>query len=128
MIESKRCPWCGYVLKHDSNSFKIDRYAIKCLNCHKWSRPRMNIILPILLFLIKHRVLNHYIMPICFYDNDNNPVTHTLCVRVERVSRIKRDKYKIFALNYSINIDIINNNKNFYIFNKKKIIAEGRLL
>lgn len=197
MIESKRCPWCGYVLKHDSNSFKIDRYAIKCLNCHKWSRPRMNIILPILLllivvigflwncqkisfvlffiisqillihinklpykrisndkwnkrieedvfigvaqiswysikegglFLIKHRVLNHYIMPICFYDNDNNPVTHTLCVRVERVSRIKRDKYKIFALNYSINIDIINNNKKFYIFNKKKIIAEGRLL
>jgi len=197
MIENKRCPWCGNVLKHDSNSFKIDRYAIKCLICHNWSRPRMNIFLfvlvlllliisllwdylnfPIICFLIvslaillyiyklpykrisngkwdkrieedvfiggaqikwyskqegglilaKYRILNHYIMPICFYDDEKNPVTHTLCVRLESISRVKRGEYNVFALADSVNIDAINDNKNFYVFNKKKIIAEGKLL
>lgn len=195
MIENKRCPWCGHALKHDSNSFKIDQYAIKCSNCHNWSRPRMNIIvliLPLLLgvigilwnylkapfvtfwsislillvyiyklpykrisngkwdkrlgedvyigvaqiswlskqegglFLAKHMILNHYIMPICFCDDENNPVTHTFCVRLER-NDIKKENYKIFALNDNINIDIINNKK-FYIFNNKRKIAEGRLV
>ena len=40
----------------------------------------------------------------------------------------RKETEKGIRFKYSINIDIINNNKKFYIFNKKKIIAEGRLL
>lgn len=65
-----------------------------------------------------------HIYPICFIDENNTPVSSTVCVLFEKYNRFKK-KGTLSYLPLGEKFENVEKGMKFYIFDDKKIIGEG---
>lgn len=77
------------------------------------------------LFLAKYRIPNNFIIPICFYDQHNLPLTNVICVRLEKYIKSGQRLYKIYVLRKDFLTEINKECKHFYLYNKRVHVGDG---
>lgn len=79
---------------------------------------------------LKWKVVEKTILPVCFVDDSNNPISQTYCIVVEE-SKIKRKNYSKLEFHFLLEDakeDLLKEGNRFYIFNEKDKIGEGLIL
>jgi hypothetical protein len=77
------------------------------------------------LVLAKYRIPNNFIIPICFYNQHNLPLTNVICVRLEKYRTRGKKLYKIYVLRKEYLEKINNEQKNFNLYNKRVLVGNG---
>lgn len=76
---------------------------------------------------LKWKVVEKTILPVCFVDDSNKPISQTYCIVVEE-SKVKRKSYSKLQFHFLLEDakeDLLKEGNRFYIFNEKDKIGEG---
>lgn len=75
--------------------------------------------------LLRLRIYNHIIFPICFVDRHDRPITHTGCVRLCKKYFFLFQGAKLRLITDAIDAKKVGEGMRFYIFNQGERIGEG---
>lgn len=76
---------------------------------------------------LKWKVVEKSIIPVCFIDDSNIPISHTYCIVVEE-SKIKRKNYSRLEFHFLLECadeNLLKEGNRFYLFNETYKIGEG---
>ncbi|MDF2612118.1 MAG: hypothetical protein K0R92_3592 [Lachnospiraceae bacterium] len=81
------------------------------------------------LIFCNYRVWNGYILPICFVDLQNNPISHMWCIKIDKIKR--KGKTANADMNYILSEapdGLLVTGNQFLIFHKKHNIGRGEII
>ena len=107
----------NYARDNDTEKFTYKRYSADITFTEKFSIKQKKLYLS-----------NDNIIPVCFVNSENIPVSHTICICIENAAVISENKFEctfLFLPFSEVKFNINETGIRFYLFDEERKIAEG---